>query len=196
MAKSLFFNKESDRMRTFIGIAMKEEVKQTLFEIQQQCRQMCKKGNFTEKDNFHMTLHFIGETRAEEIEDLKQAIYETAIRNKAFTLTLKQLGVFERGETGVLWVGVEKSDALLHLFEGLQKSLSKQGFAREKKKLSPHITLARQAVAYHSFAQMQKSVLVEQKEILVDCITLFESVRIGAKLIYRPLFTKELQKKI
>jgi 2'-5' RNA ligase len=182
-------------VRTFIGIALKEEVKQTVFEIQQQCRQMCKKGNFTEKDNFHMTLHFVGETRAEEIEDLKQAIYETAIRNKTFTLILKQLGVFERGQTGVLWVGVEKSIALEHLFEGLQRSLSKQGFAREKKKLSPHITLARQAVPYHSFAQMQKSLLVEQKEILVDCITLFESVRIGTKLIYRPLFTEEFQKK-
>ena len=142
-----------------------------------------------------MTLHFVGETRAEEIEDLKQAIYETAIRNKTFTLILKQLGVFERGQTGVLWVGVEKSIALEHLFEGLQRSLSKQGFAREKKKLSPHITLARQAVPYHSFAQMQKSLLVEQKEILVDCITLFESVRIGTKLIYRPLFTEEFQKK-
>ena len=43
-------------MRTFIGIAMNEEMKQTLFEIQQQCRQMCKKGNFTEKDNFHIIL--------------------------------------------------------------------------------------------------------------------------------------------
>ena len=182
-------------MRTFIGIGMKEDVKETLFEVQQECKQRSKRGNFTEKDNFHMTLHFLGETRAEEIEDLKQAMYETAIRTKQFTMTLNELGVFQRGETGVLWVGVEKSKALAYLFEGLQRSLTRQGFAREKKKLSPHITLARQIVPYGSFAQMQKAVSVEQKQIEVDSITLFESVRIGAKLVYRPLFIQELKER-
>ena len=43
-------------MRTFIGIPVKQDVKETLFQIQQQCAQMCKKGNFTEKDNFHIIL--------------------------------------------------------------------------------------------------------------------------------------------
>ena len=35
--------------------------------------------------------------------------------------------------------------------------------------------------------------LVEQKEMIVDCITLFESVRIGGKLVYQPIFTGELK---
>lgn len=180
-------------MRTFIGISINEEVKQMLFDVQQQCRQRCRKGNFTEKDNFHMTLHFLGETTTEEIEDLKQAVYETAIKNKPFSIITKQLGVFQRGERGVLWVGIENSKNLLYLFEGLQRSLSRQGFAREKKKLSPHITLARQAEPYGNFVQMQKAIVVEQKEILVDSITLFESVRVGGKLIYKPLFTQQLK---
>ena len=181
-------------MRTFIGIPMKQDIKETLFQIQQQCRQMCKKGNFTEKDNFHMTLHFLGETTTEEIDDLKQAVYETAIRNRKFSLTLKQIGVFQRGEKGILWAGTEKNNSLSYLFEGLERSLTRQGFAREKKKLSPHITLAREAVPHHSFTQIQKFVSVEPKEIIVDCITLFESVRIGGKLIYKPIFTEELKK--
>ncbi len=182
-------------MRTFIGIPMKQDVKEMLFQIQQQCAQMCKKGNFTEKDNFHMTLHFLGETTTGEIDDLKQAVYETALQNKEFVLTLNQIGVFQRGEKGIIWAGTEKNNTLFRLFEGLEKSLSRQGFAREKKKLSPHITLAREAIPYHSFAQMQKSILVEQKEIIVDCITLFESVRIGSKLRYQPIFTQGLKKK-
>ena len=39
-------------MRAFIAIPLKEDIKQTLFDIQQQCRQRSKKGNFTEKENF------------------------------------------------------------------------------------------------------------------------------------------------
>lgn len=180
-------------LRTFIGIGMNEEVKQMLFDVQQQCRQRCRKGNFTERDNFHMTLHFLGETEQEEIEDLKQAIYETAIKTKQFVMVIKQLGVFQRGERGILWVGVEHNKSLLYLFEGLQRSLARQGFAREKKKLSPHITLARQVEPYGNFVQMQKAVTVEPKEMHVDSMTLFESVRIGGKLIYRPLFTQQLK---
>ena len=180
-------------MRTFIGIPVKQDVKETLFQIQQQCAQMCKKGNFTEKDNFHMTLHFLGETTTAELDDLKQAVYETALQNRKFIGNLHQLGVFQRGEKGIIWVGTEKNNALFRLFESLEKNLYRQGFAREKRKLSPHITLAREAIPYHSFAQIQKSVLVEQKEMIVDCITLFESVRIGGKLVYQPIFTGELK---
>ena len=168
-------------MRAFIAIPLKEDIKQTLFDIQQQCRQRSKKGNFTEKENFHMTLHFLGEVTTEDIEDLKQAIYETAIRN--------------REEKGVVWVGTEQNKILFRLFESLQKGLTKQGFARDRKKLSPHITLAREVVPYGSFVQMQKSVVVEQKQIEVDCITLFESVRMGRKLLYQPIFTEMLSKR-
>ena len=182
-------------MRAFIAIPLKEDIKQTLFDIQQQCRQRRKKGNFTEKENFHMTLHFLGEVTTEDIEDLKQAIYETAIRNRAFTLTLDKIGVFQREEKGVVWVGTEQNKMLFRLFESLQRGLTKQGFARDRKKLSPHITLAREVVPYGSFVQMQKSVVVEQKQIEVDCITLFESVRIGRKLLYQPIFTEMLSKK-
>ena len=182
-------------MRTFIGIGMSEEMKEALAQIQQQCQKNCKKGNFTEKENFHMTLHFFGETTRDDISYLKQAVFETAQKNKAFPLYLNRIGFFQRGEKGIIWAGVKESKQLFRLFEALERNLSRQGFAREKKSLRPHITLAREAVAYGSFLQMERNVVVEQKEMLVDAITLFESVRIKGKLVYRPLFREPFAKK-
>lgn len=197
-----FFDKmktnETERkknLRTFIGISMSEEMKEFLAQIQQQCQKNCKRGNFTEKQNFHMTLHFLGETTKYDLDGLKQAVYETAQKKRAFALKLNKIGIFRREERGIIWVGVEENKEIFHLYEVLERNLSKQGFAREKKPLRPHITLVREAVPYGCFLQMEKNVVVEQREILVESITLFESTRIKGKLLYRPIFTQNLIKK-
>ncbi len=49
-------------MRTFIAIELEEEVKDALEGAQQQAAELCRKGNYTPKENFHLTLHFLGES--------------------------------------------------------------------------------------------------------------------------------------
>ena len=57
-------------MRTFIAIELEEEVKDALEGAQQQAAELCRKGNYTPKENFHLTLHFLGEIRPEEVDDV------------------------------------------------------------------------------------------------------------------------------
>ena len=182
-------------MRTFIAIELEEEVKDHLANIQIETQKLCRKGNYTPKDNFHLTLHFLGEIEEDDIEYLQDAMYETARRNRPFTLTLDQIGFFPRGNKGIMWAGLEKSTHLQRLFSTLEKSLEQQGFARERKGLSPHITLGREVEPHRSFMDVQKGVKVEPVKIAVRSISLMESARKGPKLVYVPLFRMELKGK-
>ena len=179
-------------MRTVIAIELEEEVKDHLAEVQAETQKLCRKGNFTPKENFHLTLHFLGEVEEGDLEYLQDAMYETARRNRPFTLTLEKIGFFPRGNKGILWAGLEKSTHLQRLFSTLEKSLEQQGFARERKGLSPHITLGREVEPHRSFLNVQKSVRVEPMKLAVKSIALMESVRKGPKLVYVPLFRQDL----
>ena len=180
-------------MRAFIAIELEEEVKDCLEEAQKQAQSICKKGNYTPKENFHITLHFLGEITTDDIEYLHLAMVETARFQRAFSLKLDKIGFFPRGREGVMWAGVEKSNDLFRLFNQLEKSLGKQGFGREKKGLSPHITLGREVEPYRGFNDVQRNVQLEQKEFRVTSIALMESVRMGRKLIYRPVVVQKLK---
>ena len=179
-------------MRTFIAIELEEEVKDHLAEAQAEAQKLCKKGNYTPKDNFHITLHFLGEIEEDDMEYLQDAMYETARRNRPFTLTLDKIGFFPRGNKGIMWAGLEKSTHLQRLFSTLEKSLEQQGFARERKGLSPHITLGREVEPHRSFVDVQKSTKIEPMKVSVRSISLMESVRKGPKLVYVPLFRQNL----
>ena len=179
-------------MRTFIAIELEEEVKDHLAEVQAETQKLCRKGNYVPKDNFHITLHFLGEIEEDDMEYLQDAMYETARRNRPFTLTLDKIGFFPRGNKGIMWAGLEKSTHLQRLFSTLEKSLEQQGFARERKGLSPHITLGREVEPHRSFVDVQKSTKIEPMKVSVRRISLMESVRKGPKLVYVPLFRQNL----
>lgn len=179
-------------MRTFIAIELAEEEKDYLAALQAETQQHCRRGNYTPRENFHLTLHFLGEVEEGDLEYLRDALYETGRRNRPFSLTIGQIGFFPRGRQGVLWAGTEKSPALQRLSATLEKSLEQQGFARDRKGFSPHITLGREVEPQVSFMQVQKSVSVTPRRFAVQHITLMQSVRKGAKLVYVPVFRQEL----
>ena len=79
-------------MRTFIAIELEEETKAQLAEVQAEAEKLCRRGNYTPKENFHLTLHFLGEVQEEDLDYLHEAIYETARRNRPFTMTIDKIG--------------------------------------------------------------------------------------------------------
>lgn len=93
-------------------------------------------------ENYHMTLRFIGEVqpfRAEEI-DLAMA----ALRGRGFSLTLSGVGTFAKGGRDTqLWVGVERNPQLDHLQGKIETALQRAGLDPERRRFTPHVTLAR-----------------------------------------------------
>ena len=93
-------------------------------------------------ENMHLTLRFVGEVDHGRADDIDAAL--AGISARGFSLTFAGLGVFESGRRlHALWVGVERSPALEHLRAKIESAVVRAGCAPERRKFSPHVTLAR-----------------------------------------------------
>jgi len=138
-------------------------------------------------DNYHLTLRFIGEIenwRAQEVDDAL-----AMIRGNSFDLSLRGLGTFEKaGRIHSLWVGAERNDALAHLQNKIEVALQRVGLAPERKRFSPHVTIARtdRAPPEKVIAYLQAHNLFRAPVVRVDSFTLFSS-RLGKEAsVYTP----------
>jgi 2'-5' RNA ligase len=93
-------------------------------------------------DQIHLTVRFIGDVDGALFLDIKNTLEEVNIL--PFDLQLKGVGHFPpRGTPRVLWVGLDKSEPLQLLRKKVDSTLLKIGLDSERRKFSPHITLAR-----------------------------------------------------
>ncbi|MFC1843192.1 RNA 2',3'-cyclic phosphodiesterase [Thermodesulfobacteriota bacterium] len=93
-------------------------------------------------DQLHLTVRFIGDVDGALFLDIKNALAEVNI--SPFNIQLKGVGHFPpRGAPRVIWTGLEKSEPLQLLRKKIDAALLKVGVKPEKRKFSPHITLAR-----------------------------------------------------
>lgn len=92
-------------------------------------------------EQMHLTLRFIGEVNGAVAHDIDDAL--SGIRAPVFSMELSGVGEFGGNNPRALWVGVRGNDALLHLQKKIETALQRFGLEPERRKFSPHITLAR-----------------------------------------------------
>lgn len=176
-------------MRVFISIEFSKEIKEYMYRVQQDIKSSVTKGNFSNIENFHVTLKFIGEKSEDEILYLKEAMERTASGAVPFKLHTGKIGYFQKGNNKILWLGFTKEENLLEsLFLNLERELEKIGVAKEAKPFSPHITLLREAILKEDFQMLKQNIKLENREIYVENISLMKSTRINGKLTYIPLY--------
>jgi RNA 2',3'-cyclic 3'-phosphodiesterase len=121
-------------LRLFVGIALPPEVKLRLSLL---CSGV-PGAKWVDAGNLHVTLRFIGEVDEGLASDIDDALIQ--IRAPRFDLALAGVGHFG---TRMLWVGVERDPALLHLYDKVESAIVRLGFAPEGRRYAPHVTLAR-----------------------------------------------------
>lgn len=166
--------RETKDIRLFFALwpdeAVRDEIAERLTEI------ALNEGRWVPLYNWHMTLHFIGNTTFDEKKCLdKQA---RKIRAKPFELTLDQTGFFKRSK--VFWLGCHNvPEALFDLQEKLGRKISCCDYQPETRPYSPHITVARKV-----FAKPVSSPIAPIKW-QVDYLVLIESVSLAEGVRYR-----------
>ena len=134
-------------------------------------------ARFVPEENLHLTLRFIGEVTPVEAEEIDLAL--TTLRGRAFTLTFTGVGTFAKGgrETQ-LWIGVERNPALDHLQGKIETALQRAGLPPERRRFTPHVTLARldNAVPQKIAAFLQAHNLFRSEPVAFDHFTLFNSL--------------------
>lgn len=131
-------------MRLFFAIDLPIEVKEKLFLIERDFLKYNLPVKWVEKDNFHITLAFLGNQRLENLDTLVKIGEQTALSFKPFFISLKGIGAFPSLKwPRVIWVGLEEIEEMQKIYEILNKNLLKNGFQIEKKDFLPHITIGR-----------------------------------------------------
>lgn len=175
-------------MRLFIAIDLPRSFKAEVSRIQKEVKQLSCGGRFVPNGNFHITLHFIGESN--DLNGAVTAIKEAARGIRPFTLHLGKYDCFEKGDkkTSVLQVKGELNE-LNALYESLQSALYDNGFSRERKRFVPHITLGRN-VEHDELVTGELKALSPNASMTVMGLTLFESRKEEGKQVYYPLHTE------
>ena len=98
-------------------------------------------ARWIDRENYHITLRFVGEVDGSLERDLVDAL--DGVRGNRMELRLKGVDHFGGRKPRALWAGVESNGALKDL-QGAQERVCQQlGLAPDQRKFTPHVTLAR-----------------------------------------------------
>lgn len=177
-------------MRLFLAVNLNEEIKDYLSEAIRQLKRNASSGNFTRRENLHLTLVFLGETREDELGAVKRAM--DRVEGEPFRLSFHGFGRFKRRGGDIHWVGVDRAEALLSVQKQLSEALEEEGFSLENREYAPHLTLGREVRVSGSSEDIYGSLTGEKREMSVSKISLMRSERIGGTLVYTEIYAKEL----
>lgn len=175
-------------MRLFIAVNFSEEMKDELCAGIRRLQAGALKGNFTRRENLHLTLAFLGETV--KLDAVKQAMGR--VNAEPFLLSVGGLGKFQRDGGDIFWLGVEKSEALHSVYNLLWSELSKAGFTPEARAFRPHLTLGREVVMKEGFQAREFDKASALMRMNVTKISLMKSERLQGKLTYTEVCSRQL----
>jgi 2'-5' RNA ligase len=187
-------------MRMFYAIKFENHIKEELAKNLAEIKKHTLRGNFTKKENFHITLVFVGETEAGKIKDLIKASDNTAVKLNPFPvkITIDGLGTFARPGDELLWAGVitEPENILGVINKTITEKLAEFGIKlNEKSNFHPHVTMARKTEFYEASSKAIAKIKFAPIEFTVNSITLMESVqeittygeRSYSQIVYKPV---------
>lgn len=131
-------------MRAFVAVRMNAEVEESIARFIAQARVSGDGIGWTPRDKLHATLKFLGAAvDPERLAPLADALALIASTTAAFEIRTRGTGAFPNlRRPRVVWAGLE-SEALARLARRVDDAASESGFASEKRRWSPHLTLGR-----------------------------------------------------
>ncbi len=133
-------------LRLFIAVELPEEVLRYIGRTVEELRRHGIPGiRWVRGEGVHLTLKFLGDASEEQVPGILSAMRDAADGTSPFVLQVQGAGAFPSlRNPRVLWLGVEGDmGPLLLIYERLEKALEAQGFARETRAFSAHLTLGR-----------------------------------------------------
>lgn len=102
-------------------------------------------GRFIPRENWHVTLAFLGDVPEATLPDVEDALDEAAKGIGRVTLAPDRLGKFGRSADASFWLGLADDLCLTALATRLREELREREIDFDDRPFLPHITLARRA---------------------------------------------------
>ncbi len=132
-------------LRLFIAVPVPQAVAAFLETLRRQWRDPKRNLRWVPTQNIHLTLQFLGDVETTAIASISEQMDAVAAASPPFSLAAKGVGGFPRlRQLRVLWVGLDGETQRLIAIQGaLAKRLETVGFARERRRFHPHLTIGR-----------------------------------------------------
>lgn len=133
-------------VRTFVAIELPEPVRATLAWVEERLREHARILKLVAPELIHLTVRFLGAVPIDRLSAVEEAVRAAAGEERCFRLHLATVGAFGGATPRVVWVGLADDrgvEVLQRLYRRLEDGLDVHGFERERRPLSPHLTVAR-----------------------------------------------------
>ena len=136
-------------IRAFIAIELPETIRQQLHTIEQQIQTRAGESarravRWVPAGNMHLTLKFLGEVSANNVEVLARMLQREAAQHQPFEFSISGLGAFPNPRRPrVIWVGAEIPASMSALQRTIEAETRALGYPGEDRAFSPHLTLGR-----------------------------------------------------
>ena len=174
-------------MRTFVALELPEQFKDETAGVARQLSAVID-ARYIPRENYHITLAFLGETTEAQVRDAIDALEEVVSAATPIPLLPDGIGKFGKSHNATLWLGIAKAPELIEFAERLRQALNERGIDFDEKAFLPHITLARHA----DIPKTQLPQLLFPQEAVANKVTLFKSTLAKDGATYKPLHTVKL----
>lgn len=136
-------------VRLFAAVEVPRPLKRKLAELQEALKKAAGRRaddvRFTDAEQIHVTLHFLGAVPEERVDDVKAALAAAAASCAPFALASKGAGGFpNQRRPRVLWAGIEgETWRLAALAKAVGERLAPIGYPPEARPFTAHLTLGR-----------------------------------------------------
>ena len=135
-----------ETLRTFIAVDFPIEIKAKIEEITTYFNTQLpsKVIKWVDANNIHLTLKFMGETPANQLEPIKRAMQQVVTTFPIFDVAIENLGMYPNAKKPrVIWLGISCEENLISLYKKLDQALKEIGIQPERRPFSPHLTVGR-----------------------------------------------------
>lgn len=171
-------NKNELKKRLFIAIDIPGTVKDKIYNLAKDILTGSKNLKIVSAPNIHITLKFLGSTDVRKIGKIRNAVKETSDLFDRFKYEVSgRVNAFPAPENArVVFIEIDKGgEQICKIYNGLENNLSRVKIKREKRRFSPHITIAR----LKNRENIEKLITDQKKylKVKLDCneISLLES---------------------
>ncbi|MFT3893654.1 MAG: RNA 2',3'-cyclic phosphodiesterase [Anaerolineales bacterium] len=184
-------------MRAFIAVEIPHEIQQAIYKAISNFRQAT--GSlirWVPPENMHLTLKFLGDVSASNVEMLTQMLRAEADSSHCFDIRVGGLGSFPSlRRPRVIYIGIQAPAGLEALHHGVESASRRLGYESEERAFSPHLTIGR--VKQDASASDQQKIRLALENIhidslgtaRVDSVHLFKSELKPSGSVYTKLFS-------
>ena len=135
-------------VRLFVALSLPRALRDTIARLPLPTAPPGVRSRRVPAANLHLTVRFLGDVEPTRIPSVTGALRRASREVSSLRVRVGRAGRFPpRGAPRVIWVGAEGGDALVAWKRSVDRALAEEGFAPERRRWTPHVTVARIAAS-------------------------------------------------